>query len=141
MAKKAKLAKVLRWVGLAVFCAAFGLAGAVGGIWLLADELEGEQGPPGTPGIVGSQGEVGPPGPAGPAPDTAELESDIALLRTSVKRLTPRIDGLEDDVAAAQTSTACEPGTPTQVVTDASLTKAGDNVSLSTTKASITPCQ
>ena len=59
MAKKAKLAVVMRGVGLAVFCAFFGLAGAVGGIWLMADDLRGQEGPPGQPGMTGPAGEAG----------------------------------------------------------------------------------
>ena len=140
MAKKAKLAVVMRGVGLAVFCAFFGLAGAVGGIWLMADDLRGQEGPPGQPGMTGPAGEAGVEGPPGPASDVSQIESEVALLRTSVRKLTPRVDDLEGDVTALQTPSGCQPGTPTEVVTDAELTRAGDNVSLSTSKASITPC-
>ena len=67
MAKKAKLAVVMRGVSLAVFCAFFGLSGAVGGIWLMADDLRGQEGPPGQPGMSGPAGEAGVEGPPGPA--------------------------------------------------------------------------
>ncbi len=142
MAKKAKLATTMRGVGLAVFCAVCGLAGAVGGIWLLQDDLRGREGPPGPAGMIGPSGEAGVEGPPGPAADVSQLESEVALLRTSVRKVTPRVDELETDVAAVESSpSGCEPGTPIEVVTSATLTKAGDNVSLSTTKATITPCQ
>jgi hypothetical protein len=140
MAKKEKLATVLRAAGLALFCAAFGLAGAVGGIWLMADELRGREGPQGPPGVVGPAGEAGLEGPPGPAADVSQLESEVALLRTSVRKLTPRVDELEGDVAAIDTTSDCEPGTAVKVLTSATLTKAGRNISLSTTEASVTPC-
>ena len=90
--------------------------------------------------MTGPAGEAGVEGPPGPASDVSQIESEVALLRTSVRKLTPRVDDLEGDVTALQTPSGCDPGTPTQVVTDAELTRAGDNVSLSTSKASITPC-
>ena len=133
------MAKVMRWVALAAFCAVFGFVGSVVGIRLMADDLRGEQGPPGVPGLVGPEGEQGIQGEAGTPGDISSLESRIALVRTSVNKLTPRVKDLEAKVATP--STACEPGTPTEVVTSAQLTKAGKNVSLSTSKASITPCE
>jgi hypothetical protein len=133
--------KVLRWVGLAAFCAVFGLAGSFVGVKLLADDLRGEQGPAGVPGLVGPQGEQGLQGEAGAPADVTSLESRVALVRTSLNKLTPRVKDLEDKVNATPTTTACEPGTPIDVITSAQLTRAGDNVSLSTSKVAVTPCQ
>jgi hypothetical protein len=135
------MAKVMRWVGLAVFCAVFGFVGSVGGIKLMADELRGEQGPAGLPGIIGPPGEQGPVGATGPAGDISSLESRVALVRTSLNKLTPRVNALETKVDTPPPAAGCEAGTPVEVVTSATLTKAGRNLSLSTSKASITPCQ
>jgi len=134
------MAKVMRWVALAAFCAVFGFAGSVVGVRLMADDLRGEQGPPGVAGLVGPQGDQGIQGEAGTPGDISSLESRIALVRTSLNKLTPRVKDLEEEVATPPPA-ECEPGTPTEVVTSAQLTKAGRNISLSTSKASITPCE
>ena len=134
------MAKVMRWVALAAFCAVFGFVGSVVGVRLMADDLRGEQGPPGVSGLVGPQGDQGIQGEAGTPGDVSSLESRIALVRTSLNKLTPRVKDLEAKVATPPPA-GCEPGTPTEVVTNAQLTKAGKNVSLSTSKASITPCE
>jgi hypothetical protein len=136
--------KLLRWVALAVFCAAFGFAGSVGGMSLMADSLRGAQGPQGEQGIEGPQGTPGTPGargPAGPRGDVSSVESQVALLRSTVNRLTPRVADLEERADAPPSSTLCQRGVPTSVVTDAQLTRAGNNLALSTTKRTITPCQ
>jgi hypothetical protein len=136
--------KLLRWVALAAFCAAFGFAGSVGGMSLMADSLRGAQGPPGEPGLEGPTGAPGAPGkrgPAGPPGDLSAVESDVALLKSSLTRLTPRVADLEEQVEAPPSSTVCQRGVPTTVVTEAQLTRAGKNLALSTTKKMITPCQ
>ena len=130
--------KVLRWVGLAAFCAVFGFAGSFVGVKVLADELQGEQGPAGLPGLIGPQGEQGLQGEAGAPADVTSLESRVALVRTSLNKLTPRVKALETKV---EEPAGCEPGTAIDVITSAQLSHAGDNVSLSTSKASLTPCQ
>ncbi|MET0525202.1 MAG: collagen-like protein [Nocardioides sp.] len=133
--------KVLRWVGLAAFCAVFGFAGSFVCVKVLADDLQGEQGPAGLPGLVGPQGETGLQGEAGAPADVTSLESKVALVRTSLNKLTPRVKDLEAKVNAPPSTTYCTAGTAIDVITSAQLTRAGDNVSLSTSKASLTPCQ
>ena len=100
----ADMAKVMRWVALAAFCAVFGFVGSVVGIRLMADDLRGEQGPPGVPGLVGPEGEQGIQGEAGTPGDVSSLESRIALVRTSVNKLTPRVKDLEAKVATPSTA-------------------------------------
>jgi len=135
------MTKVLRWVALAAFCAVFGFAGSVVGVKLMADDLRGEQGPAGVPGLVGPQGEQGLQGDRGEAADISSLESRIVLVRASLNKLMPRVKDLEAKVAEPPPAPECEPGTPIDVVTSAQLTRAGKNVSLSTSKASLTPCE
>ena len=93
------MAKVMRWVALAAFCAVFGFVGSVVGVRLMADDLRGEQGPPGVSGLVGPQGDQGIQGEAGTPGDVSSLESRIALVRTSLNKLTPRVKDLEAKVA------------------------------------------
>jgi hypothetical protein len=127
-----------------VFCAAFGFAGSVGGMSLMADSLRGAQGPQGEPGLEGPAGTPGTPGergPAGPRGDVSAVESQVALLRSTLNRLTPRVADLEEQADAPLPSTLCQRGVATSVVTDAQLTRAGNNLALSTTKRTITPCQ
>ena len=95
----ADMAKVMRWVALAAFCAVFGFVGSVVGVRLMADDLRGEQGPPGVAGLVGPQGDQGIQGEAGTPGDVSSLESRIALVRTSLNKLTPRVKDLETKVA------------------------------------------
>lgn len=74
--------RFIRWAALALFCAAWGFAGAFGAVWLSADRLEGPPGP------VGEQGEGGPPGPVGATPD-------MTALATVLTRLESRLTDLE----------------------------------------------
>jgi hypothetical protein len=135
------MSKLLRWVGLAVFCAVCGFAGAVGGISLMADDLTGEQGPQGVQGVVGLQGEPGERGPRGPRGNLSKVEAQMAQIRSDLAKVGPRLDDVEAEVAAVPTD-GCTPGTPVEVVTDASLgVRPGGQAVLDVQKGSVTPCQ
>lgn len=140
------MAKLLRWVALAMFCALCGFGGAVGGISLMTDDLQGEQGPPGEPGVaglpgvVGESGQPGQRGPRGPRGDLAQVRTRMANLREDVDAVGPRLDAVEADIAAVPTD-FCTPGTATDVVTDASLGfRPGGRAVLDVQKGSVTPC-
>lgn len=52
--------RFIRWAALALFCAAWGFAGAFGAVWLAADRMEALQGPRGAPGPPGSAADIRP---------------------------------------------------------------------------------
>jgi hypothetical protein len=121
-----------RWAAAALFCATFGFAGGLAGIWLMADHIRGEQG---AQGARGETGPPGPPGPEGPAADTARLQSNVADLDS-------RLGDLEDRVpfGSGPLDEFCIRGSETQVVTDVQVIGAFDPT-LDVRRAFITPCE
>lgn len=122
------MSKIARWAALAVFCAAFGLLGSVGGILLMQGHLEGEAGPTGPAGPVGESGPAGPPGATGPAADTTAL-------KTEVDRLNVRVSTLELGTLASDDCTI-----RTQLVTDADTLPGFDGPTLHVYKTPFQVC-
>lgn len=86
------MSKIARWVTLALFCAACGFGGSVGGLALMRDDLRGERGERGEAGTSGPTGMQGPPGPTGPAGPPA----DLVGLTFDLDRLDKRLNALEN---------------------------------------------
>ena len=84
------MSKFTRLAALAMFCAAFGFGGSVGGMVLMQDD---QTDAPGPAGPTGSPGPPGQAGPAGPAAETSGLEFDLTQLVSRV-----------DDLESAETS-------------------------------------
>jgi hypothetical protein len=82
------MSKLLVAAGLAAFSLLSGFLGAVGGTWIMADELRGPPGPagpqgaPGQAGPVGARGATGPAGLPGGSSDLriSQLERQLRLL-------------------------------------------------------------
>lgn len=104
-----------RWLQLTLlgtFCLLLGLAGAVGGVWLMRDSLQGDPGPAGSDGARGPAGPPGPPGPTGPQGPAGSSPVDFMLEH--------RVADLEDQVDS------CRGGLVSQVVTGVSTSSGFD---------------
>lgn len=110
---------------MAVFCAACGFGGGVGGIALMQDRLQGEHGAEGPAGPPGSPGPPGPAGPEGPEGDTVGLLYDVSQLRS-------RVAALENE------SEEC--GLVTRLVTDVSTFPGFDGPTLNVSKTPFFVC-
>lgn len=108
-------AAIRRALLLAAACAFWGMAGAVGGVFLMQDSLRGPMGPPGVAGQEGPAGSVGMAGPAGPQgpPGRSASEAGVAALEAEVRQI--RLE-----LARLELPTPCE-GTFGRFVTDVSI--------------------
>lgn len=94
----------LRFVGFALFCAIFGMAGALGGVWLAADELRGARGvsgPMGPAGPPGARGEVGPAGEPFDIGSVPTWDMEQAVDDTSTGRLVRELQDRVSDLEGA----------------------------------------
>jgi hypothetical protein len=106
-----------RWIGLAVFCAAFGLIGAMAGLWVMNDQLRGPQGATGPSGGPGPQGPAGPPGDSAIKTGTwgTDLETVLNNFARELRDLSDHIDAVDQGVGQTGPGSC----TPTWVVTNA----------------------
>jgi hypothetical protein len=136
------MSALLKWSALALFCTLWGFMGALGGVWLMADQLRGERGPT---GLAGPAGPTGVAGPVGPAPDMSELTDAVGQFMTMVEgttaNLNRRIEDLERESAFPESTSLTTFGcsaTDPSVVTDVTLTPGiGYDPFLSVRRASI----
>lgn len=100
--------QILAVVALSLLC---GFAGAVGGVWLMADSLKGDTGPRGIDGLRGPSGVQGPRGLVGPQGPAGRSLGEFVL----EQHVQQRLQSLEDQMAS---DTGCRDGILSSVVTD-----------------------
>lgn len=96
-----------------MFCALFGFVGTIGGLWVMADQLQGDPGPPGPVGEIGDQG---PPGDVERSPVIAELKAFDASTFDVIREFADRMEVVENQDYTV-TSFGCLTFGGTRVVT------------------------